>query len=67
MSFGVSFVCDKTPLADLGTIAAYERVLCSTLIYKLCGIILPCKFGFGLVCGVCVCLCMMKQRGGGGG
>ena len=34
MSFGVSFVCDKTPLADPGAIAAYERVLCSTLIYK---------------------------------
>ena len=34
VSFGVSFVCDKTPLADHGAIAAYERVLCSTLIYK---------------------------------
>ena len=30
---------------------------------QVCEIILPCKFGFGLVCGVCVCLCMMKQRG----
>ena len=33
-----------------------------------CGIILPRKFGFELVC-VCACvffLCMMKQRGGGG-
>ena len=34
MSFSVSFVCDKTPLADPGAIAAYQRVLCSTLLYK---------------------------------
>ena len=34
MSFGVSFECDKIPLADPGAIAAYERVLCSILIYK---------------------------------
>ena len=35
MSFGVSFECDKIPLADLGAIAAYyERVLCSILVYK---------------------------------
>ena len=34
MSFGVSLVCDKIALADPGAIAAYERVLCSTLIYR---------------------------------
>ena len=34
MSFSVSFVCDKTPLAEPGAIPAYERVLYITLIYK---------------------------------
>ena len=34
MSFSVSFVCGKTPLADPGAIAAYERILSSTLVYK---------------------------------
>ena len=65
----VSFVCDKTPLADPGAIAAYECVLCSTLIYK-CAESFCCVSLFGLVCGVCVCVyvcmcvcvCMMKQR-----
>ena len=34
MSFGVSFECDKISLVDPGTIAAYEQVLCSILVYK---------------------------------
>ena len=41
MSFGVSFVSDKTPLAEPGTIAAYERVLCSTLIYVCVSVMTP--------------------------
>ena len=57
MSFSVSFVCDKTLLADAGAIAAYERVLYSTLIYN-------CEESFYRVSldldkfVVCVCVCV---------
>ena len=48
----VSFVCDKTPLTDPRAISAYERVLCSTLIYK-------CAESFCRVSlDVCVCVCV---------
>ena len=51
MSFSVSFVCDKTVLADAGAIAAYERILCNFLIYK-------CEESFYRVSLWCVCVCV---------
>ena len=61
----VSFVCDKTPLADPGAIAAYECVLCSTLIYKcaesFCRVSLDLDSFVVCVC-VCVCVCVIKKQ-----
>ena len=62
MSFSVSFVCDKTPLADPGAIAAYERVLCSTLIYKCAESF--CRVSLVWISLWCVCVFVYDEAKG---